>query len=267
MGITGSRGVGRRRHDRTRARLLTAAAVAAVLLALALVLSSRQPGAEGVAAGSTGRRQSQAGRPPSTAPALPATRTAPSPAPSDAAETPDPQPSAPARETPPSAAPSPESRRVAAAAPAAEPGVAERVEPIVPAEEPATDVAPEEALPPLGGRWQVLHEVEATDYRPYAGLRLGYEVDLYQEGNRVYGQGHKVSENGRVLPQSLRTPIDLAGRIEDGQLVLHFTEIGTTRTSRGTIRWSVAPGTSQLQGRFATDAANSTGSSRARRAP
>jgi serine/threonine-protein kinase len=263
IGITGSR-AGRRRSDRTRARLLTAAAVAAVLLALALALASRQPGAEGVAAGATRREATPVGRPAAGPPTTVAAAARPSPAPRDAegdAE-PGPEKSPPAR---PGAEPTPDTRRAAAAGPLAEPS--EPSEAADPAEEPAADPGPAEEAPALGGRWQLVHEVEATDYGPYAGLRLGYEVDLYQEGNRVYGQGHKVSENGRMLAPGQRTPIDLAGRVEDGQLVLNFTEIGASRTSRGTIRWSLAPGAGDLQGRFASDAANSTGTSRARRAP
>jgi serine/threonine-protein kinase len=267
IGITGSRGVGRRRGDRTRARLLTAAAVAAALLALALALSARRPGAEGVAAGATRRQSQTAGRPAAAPPPSVAGATRPSP---DARQTedagrPEPEKAAPA---PPRAAPTPESRRAATVPAQADPEPSQPSEPAGTAGEPPVEPAsaPEDA-PPLDGHWQLVHEVEATDHGPYAGLRLGYEIDLHQEGNRVYGQGRKVSENGRALAPGQRTPIDLAGRIENGQLVLNFTEIGASRTSRGTIRWSVAAGAGDLQGRFASDAANSTGSSRARRAP
>jgi hypothetical protein len=119
----------------------------------------------------------------------------------------------------------------------------------------------------LGGRWALSHQVEASDYGPYQGLRLGYEVTLVQEGNRIYGQGQKVSENGTRLPAAERTPIDVAGRVEDGQVVLYFTEIGANRTSRGTIRWRLAPVDGSLEGRFASDAANSSGVSQGRRLP
>ncbi|HVR69963.1 MAG TPA: hypothetical protein VMT87_03885, partial [Vicinamibacteria bacterium] len=148
------------------------------------------------------------------------------------------------------------------------PAVSE-TEPVEAVEEPADEPAPpaEREHVPLGGRWQVLHEVESTSHGPFEGLRLDYEVTLFQEGDRVYGQGRKVAENGQALPPEQRTPIDVAGGIEDGEVVLHFTEIGATRTSRGTIRWSLDPEASDLQGRFASDAADTSGSSRARRLP
>jgi hypothetical protein len=83
----------------------------------------------------------------------------------------------------------------------------------------------------------------------------------------VRGHGRKVSENGAPLPPAQRTAIDVVGHIEDGQLVLYFTEIGAARTSRGTIRWRLDPGSSNLQGRFASDAADSKGVSSGRRLP
>jgi hypothetical protein len=119
----------------------------------------------------------------------------------------------------------------------------------------------------VAGRWELVHEVESTSYHPYEGLKLGYRLNLFQEGNRVYGQGRKVSENGVMLPPGQRTPIDVAGRIEDGQVVLYFTEIGRERTSRGTIRWYLDPDSPVLHGRFATDAADSSGTSLGRRMP
>ena len=71
---------------------------------------------------------------------------------------------------------------------------------------------------------------------------MGYDVTLVQEGNRVYGHGRKVSEDGVPLPRGQRTPIDVEGRIEDGQVFLDFTETGASRTSRGTIHWRLRPG-------------------------
>jgi hypothetical protein len=286
VGITGSRGVGRRRGDRTRVRLLTAAAIAAALLAVALILSARQPDAEPVAAGASEASGSAAS--PSSNRRLPATRppagsrTA-SPAPSarpggadeggdDApgSEEPAPPPTTVARSAPPQ--PVPEraaAESAAAAAPAAAPRAPPAAEPVERLEEPAKPAGPTDAAPAaqLGGRWELTHQVESSSYRPYQGMRLGYQVTLFQEGDRVYGQGRKVSENGVELPEGQRTPIDVAGRIEDGQVVLYFTEIGASRTSRGTIRWRLAPADGNLEGRFATDAANSSGVSHGRRLP
>jgi hypothetical protein len=116
----------------------------------------------------------------------------------------------------------------------------------------------------VGGRWELTHHVEATSYQPFQDMLLGYEVTLVQEGSRVYGHGVKVSENGVLLPRARRTPIDVAGRIENGQVVLNFTETGASRTSRGTIRWRMAGG-DDVEGRFTSDAADSSGASSGRR--
>ena len=283
VGITGGRGVGRRRGDRTRVRLLTAAAIAAALLALALILSTRQPDAEPVAAGSSGVAPGARGpsrgdvrRPAGASPATrPSSATAPAQgtAPKDDGgdEAPDgeeaPPPTTLARQTPEPAAPA----RAAAAEDeaATTPGAPRGPPPSEPVEridDPADEPSGGSAAA-LGGRWELVHQVESSSYAPYQGMRLGYEVTLFQEGNRVYGQGRKVSENGASLPEAQRTPIDVAGRIEDGEVVLYFTEIGASRTSRGTIRWRLAPVDGSLEGRFATDAANSSGISHGRRLP
>lgn len=117
----------------------------------------------------------------------------------------------------------------------------------------------------VAGRWDLTHEVEATSYAPYSGLRVGYRLTLQQDGNHVYGRGRKYTENGTLLPPDQRTAITVDGQIEGQYLVLNFTEQGAWRTSSGTIRWLISPGAAALQGRFASDAAQSSGTSVARR--
>jgi serine/threonine-protein kinase len=117
----------------------------------------------------------------------------------------------------------------------------------------------------VAGRWDLTHEVEATSHAPYSGLRLGYRLTLQQDGNHVYGRGRKYTENGVLLPPDQRTAISVDGQIEGQYLVLNFTEQGAWRTSSGTIRWLISPGAGALQGRFASDAAQSSGTSVARR--
>ena len=123
------------------------------------------------------------------------------------------------------------------------------------------------ASSPLGGRWELTHHVEATSYEPFLDMVLGYEITLVQEGNRLHGRGRKVSENGVLLPRAQRTPIDVAGRIENGEVVLNFTETGASRTSHGTIRWRLTSADGAFEGRFASDAAHSRGPSSGRRLP
>jgi hypothetical protein len=269
LGGTGSRAGGRRAGDRTRARMLTAAAVAAALVALALVLSARRPGSEPVAAGASrppaARGTGAASRPPSSSGAR-------------APQAAQPGPTLPAASTPPAVGSSssgePGPTAAASPPPAAEEARAgTRPSPVTPADQGPVERIDDGDLPPSGapvqlaGRWNLTHEVESTSFRPYEGMRLGYQLDLVQAGNRVRGHGRKVSENGAPLPPAQRTPIDVVGHIEDGQLVLYFTEIGSARTSRGTIRWRLEPGSANLKGRFASDAADSSGASYGRRLP
>ena len=55
----------------------------------------------------------------------------------------------------------------------------------------------------FNGRWDLVHQVQVSRQAEYAGLRLGYRVTLQQEGDRVYGRGRKVSENGVLLPEEV----------------------------------------------------------------
>ena len=118
----------------------------------------------------------------------------------------------------------------------------------------------------LSGWWSVTNRVESTAYAPFENLNLGYRLKLTHQGARISGSGLKWMENGRPLPPAQRTPIDVDGVVEEGRVVLRFTEYGTSRTSSGQFTYAISdPGV--LQGTFVSDAADSKGSSRARRMP
>jgi transcriptional regulator with XRE-family HTH domain len=118
----------------------------------------------------------------------------------------------------------------------------------------------------LGGSWMLTSEVENSSLRSFDDLTLGFRLQLAQQGNRVRGHGLKWIENGRPVASRARTPITVDGTIADGRLVLAFTERGIRRISHGTLNMQVADdGT--LRGRFATDAARSSGRAQAVRLP
>ena len=290
VGITSGRGVGRRRGDRTRVRLLAAVAIASIFFALGVVVFSHRsghgagspessPSPAPVSQHAPARRSGTSATtvPPPAAPAAAPARLetggSASVPPSPVAATPTPIPATPEPQTArpePVKPPSPGPAAPAASASRAPPAV-ERYE--VRPELEGDELAPESESEPepepspaeIGGRWELMNHVEATSYEPFQDLLLGYVVTLEQDGNRVYGRGRKVSENGQPLPPGQRTPIDVVGRIEGGTVVLNFTEIGASRTSRGTIRWRLSPGAGNLSGRFTSDAAASSGASVGRR--
>jgi transcriptional regulator with XRE-family HTH domain len=99
---------------------------------------------------------------------------------------------------------------------------------------------------------------------PSTHLNLGYRVQLQQRGDRVIGTGHKWMEDGKPLPANRRTPIVLEGTRTGQRLELTFTEKGARRVSQGTFVMELTVD-GVLQGRFISDAANSQGSSLARR--
>jgi hypothetical protein len=116
----------------------------------------------------------------------------------------------------------------------------------------------------LSGTWTLTNRIESTSYEPFDGLNVGFQLELRQEGSRVTGIGRKWMENGRPLPPSARTPIAVEGILTDGKLELSFTERGIERTSSGMFVFDVNDATT-LSGTFSSDAANSQGTSLARR--
>ncbi|HYN10578.1 MAG TPA: helix-turn-helix transcriptional regulator [Vicinamibacterales bacterium] len=114
----------------------------------------------------------------------------------------------------------------------------------------------------LTGLWVLTSQVESSNKNLFKDLTLGFRLQLDQTGNRVRGQGLKWTENGRRIASRARTPITIEGKIEDGRLVLAFTERGTRRTSQGTLKLQRADDGS-LHGRFSTDAAQSSGRAQA----
>jgi hypothetical protein len=116
----------------------------------------------------------------------------------------------------------------------------------------------------LTGLWEVTNAVETTTYSGYAGLELGFRVELRQDGSRVFGHGYKVSENRRELRAGRRTAIEVEGRVVNNRVALSYREHGPRRVSVGTI--ALEPmSNSTLRGTFQSDVASSRGRSIARR--
>ena len=116
------------------------------------------------------------------------------------------------------------------------------------------------------GEWTLVNRIDATDHAPYEGMHLGYRLTLRQEGDRITGEGEKVSEDGVLLPAGQRSPIVVTGRIENRSLTLDFTERGAVRSSSGTFRWWLSADQARMSGTFTSDAAASHGASSVRRA-
>ena len=148
----------------------------------------------------------------------------------------------------------------------AETGKAGGAVPSAPAPSPPAPMPPAEARTSqdLTGWWAMTNQVQASGYRPYQGLRLGYRLQLRQDGTRISGDGHKWLENGRAIPRANRTPISVSGVMEGRRMALTFSERGRRRQSRGTFDLElVSDGV--LRGKFESDAARSRGSSVAER--
>jgi penicillin-binding protein 1A len=117
----------------------------------------------------------------------------------------------------------------------------------------------------LSGWWELTNTIESTNYEQYRGLRLGYRLQLEQDGDRIIGRGQKWTEDGRPVSPGARSPIGVTGRIEGRRVILQFTERGARRSTGGTFSWQLSPNRAALRGNFSSDAANASGSSVARR--
>ena len=108
----------------------------------------------------------------------------------------------------------------------------------------------------LSGAWTLETRIESSSLRMFEGLRLGYRLELRQNGSQVEGTGCRISENGVSLSGRRRTPIVVQGTIEGGRLKLTFGEQGSRRHSNGTFNL-VLEDAGLLRGSFASGAARS----------
>jgi hypothetical protein len=133
--------------------------------------------------------------------------------------------------------------------------------------DPREDEEEEEASSDLSGWWELTNRIQTSKVGDYVGLRLGYQLKLEQDGNRISGRGQKWTEDGRRLSGSARSPIRVSGTIDGDTLTLEFTEQGARRSSGGGFTLHLSADRTALRGSFWSDVAGTTGSTLARRMP
>ena len=117
----------------------------------------------------------------------------------------------------------------------------------------------------ITGKWNVVNTVHTTAYKSFQNLQIGFAVSIHQTGRTFTAEGHKVSENGRSLPASSRTPIQLKGFIDGDKIEATFSEQGAVRKTDGRFVWKIDRAGGGLTGTFASTAAQTSGKSTARR--
>jgi cytoskeletal protein RodZ len=120
-------------------------------------------------------------------------------------------------------------------------------------------------VPNLSGEWSLVNTIEATSYPLYANLRLGYHLTISQTGTEFTADGEKLSENGRSMDDSERTPIHVTGSVDQDSVTATFVEEGIRRKSSGRFVWTITADGNHLRGTFVSTAAKSSGSSVATR--
>lgn len=119
------------------------------------------------------------------------------------------------------------------------------------------------AVADLSGKWSVVNTVEQTSYAAYKNMKVGFNVSINQTGRDFTGTGEKISENGRSLPATSRTPIVVKGTIEGDKVEATFSENGAVRTTNGRFVWRIDKSSGGLTGTFNSNAARSSGKSAA----
>lgn len=117
----------------------------------------------------------------------------------------------------------------------------------------------------LSGKWNVVNTVHTTAYKSFQNLQIGFAVSIHQTGRTFTAEGHKISENGRSIPASSRTPIQLKGFIDGDKIEATFSEQGAVRKTNGRFVWKIDRAGAGLTGTFASTAAQTSGKSTARR--
>ena len=112
------------------------------------------------------------------------------------------------------------------------------------------------AVQNVSGEWRLTAQVETSD-SSLEDLKLHYEMELEQDGDRVAGVGTKVSENENGTGSSVRTPVTVTGTIAGDRLTLDFVERGTQRDTRGKFVLLIEEA-GTLRGRFSSNAAQSS---------
>jgi len=135
------------------------------------------------------------------------------------------------------------------------------------AEVEADEPEREERSADLSGWWELTNRIQSSKVTDFEGLRLGYQIKLEQDGNRITGRGRKSTEDGRSISGSARTPIQVTGTIDGDTIHLKFTEEGARRTSTGGFDLNLSADRTSLRGGFWSDVAGTKGSTLARRMP
>lgn len=117
----------------------------------------------------------------------------------------------------------------------------------------------------LTGKWIIVNTVQKTSYRSFENLKIGFDLSIDQTGKSFTGTGAKVSENGRSLPASSRTPIQVKGSINGDRVEATFFEEGAVRKTNGRFVWRIDRASGGLTGTFVSTAARTSGKSAARR--
>lgn len=113
------------------------------------------------------------------------------------------------------------------------------------------------------GTWTLTTRVDSAAAGSLRNLTRGYRVRLEQRDNRVVGTGYQVSENGKLLPDAARSPVQVDGTI-DGNRISITVASGSAGSGAGQLLLYLADDGS-MRGRFTGERGGMSGQSQATR--
>jgi hypothetical protein len=110
----------------------------------------------------------------------------------------------------------------------------------------------------IAGKWSFLLTVDESDYKPYIGMQIRYDMLIHQNADQVSLDGEKVELNGAPLSPSQRARINAVGQIIQSAVHMQHTLYGEKRDTIGTFDLTISDPYS-MRGRFDSSGANSQG--------
>ncbi len=92
---------------------------------------------------------------------------------------------------------------------------------------------------------------------------LLFRVELVQRGDRITGTAVKWRENGRAVPASARSVLQIDGTVHGHEVTGRFVEAVGRRRGHGSFRWTYSVREGWLSGSFTTEVSSASGESTA----
>lgn len=85
----------------------------------------------------------------------------------------------------------------------------------------------------FSGIWNMTSVIKSASLQSYVNSEAGWKLTVTQSENNMTGSAEKISVNSVQLAYKDRTSLTLEGTVSNNHFILHFTEKGRLRETRG----------------------------------